>query len=112
MKKEEILEKILALSDAMDSLPGLPEHTEHRQRLEEERQVLIERLNRPPGNPIGNAWALEPYRFKPVNPDKPLTQRRTIRITDAQFRAWQSSEEARERATQAFREILEAYSEK
>lgn len=102
MNREEILEKIVALTETIENLDPLLE--EQREKLESDRNELIKSLNRGRGNPHGNLEAIKPYMFSPKNPDAPLTNRISLRVTEGQFAKWS---ENREGFTLKIREMLE-----
>ena len=102
MNREEILEKIVALTETIENLDPLLE--EQREKLESDRDKLIQSVNRARGNPHGNLKAIKPYMFSPKNPDAPLTNRISLRVTEGQFAKWS---ENREGFTLKIREMLE-----
>jgi hypothetical protein len=105
MNREETLEKILALTETIQEMD--PTLAEQRARLESDRDKLIQGLNRPRGNPHGNLEAIRPYMFAVKDPEAPLTNRISLRVTERQFANWQQDKEG---FTLKFRELLDCYS--
>ena len=102
MNREEILEKIVALTEAIEAIDPLL--AEQRAKLESDRDKLIQSVNRARGNPHGNLKAIRPYMFVPKDPDAPLTGRISLRVTERQFANWQQDKEG---FTLKIREMLE-----
>ena len=106
MNREEILEKIVALTETIEAMND-PLLADQRQKLENDRNELLTQLKRPRGNPHGNVNAIKDYQYTPKDPSNPLTSRISLRVTDHQFANWQKDKEG---FTLKFRELLDCYS--
>jgi hypothetical protein len=104
MNREKILEKIVALTETIENLDPLLE--EQREKLESDRQSLLQSLKRPRGNPHGNVNAIKDYQYTPKDPRNPLTNRISLRVTAQQFSNWQQDKEG---FTLKIREMLIAF---
>jgi len=99
MKKEELLEKAVELSEAIEALPA--SLSTLRQKLEKQRDALIKKARRP-GNPTGNIASIQEFQFQQKG-EEPLAKTLTFRVSERQFSQWQNN---RATLTKKFRKLL------
>ena len=105
MLREELLEKIFLLTEAIEAID--PTLEEQRQNLENDRREAMKELKKLSApNPAGNTEALRPYQFQEKTPGEPLSKIVSFRLSERQFAVWQ---ENRDFFTGMVREKLDSY---